>query len=197
MMRGYSIGVADLGGKRMKGAHEIIDQLSPGDALAILKALAREDDQLAVRIAEKATLYLSNVDLEEVAVVLCDGLDMLQVEEVWDRAGPKRHGYVDPGEAADETVKEIVEPFLQELRKYQKLGMHVQANQMCMGLLLGLYRFERESRSEFKNWAVDAPAAFAEAVIDAWKEGVPEQAAIQEVKEFIDRELNGWVKRLQ
>jgi hypothetical protein len=104
VMRGYSIGAADLGGRVMKDTHEIIDQLSPGDALAVLKALARKDDQLAVRIAEKATLYLSNVDPEEVAAVLCDGLDMLEVEEVWNWAGPKRHGYVDPGEAADEAV---------------------------------------------------------------------------------------------
>jgi hypothetical protein len=121
---------------------------------------------------------------------------MLEVEEVWDRAGPKRHGYVDPGEAADEMVEEVVEPFLQELRKYQKLGMRAQANQTCMGLLLGLYRFERESRSEFKDWAGDAPIAFAEAVIDAWQEGVPEQADVRKIKEFIEYELNGWVERL-
>lgn len=179
----------------MKDAHEIVDQLSPGDALAILKALAREDDQLAARIAEKATLYLSNVDPEEVAVILCDELDKLEVGEVWDRAGPKRHGYVNPGEAADEMVEEVVEPFLQELRKYQKLGMRAQANQMCMGLLLGLYRFERESKSEFKDWAGDAPTAFTEAVIDAWKEGSPDRADVQEVKAFVEYELNGRVTR--
>ena len=103
--------------------HEIIDQLSHGDALAVLKALAREDDQLAAHIAERATLYLSNVDPEEVAAVLYDQLTWLEVEEV-------------------------VEPFLQKLRKYQKLGMRTQANQMCMGLLLGLYQFESESKNE-------------------------------------------------
>ena len=185
-----------MGGETMKDLHEIIDQISPDDALTVLKALACEDEQLAARIVEKATLYLSNVDPEEVAVVLCDELDMLEAEEVWDRAGPKRHGYVDPGEAAHEMVQEVIGPFLQELRKYQNLVMRVQANQMCMGLLQGLYWFERESRSEFKNWAVDTPAAFAEAIIDVWKGGVPEQADVQEVKAFIDEELNGWMERL-
>ena len=181
----------------MKDPHEIIDQLSHGDALAVLKALAREDDQLGACIAEKATVYLSNVDPAEVAAALYAELDALEVEEVWDRAGPKRHGYVDPGEAAHEMVQEVIDPFLQELRKYQKLEMRAQANQMCMGLLLGLYRFEHESKSEFKNWAVDAPAAFAEAVIDVWKEGSPGRADVQEVKRFIDEELNGWVTQLR
>ena len=44
-------GSSDLGGRTMKDPHEIIDQLSPGDALAILQILARDDDQLAARIA--------------------------------------------------------------------------------------------------------------------------------------------------
>jgi hypothetical protein len=195
MMKAYLTGAADLGGKRMKDAHEIIDQLSPVDALVILKALAREDDQLAIRIAEKATLYLSNVDPEEVALVLYDQLNWLEVEEVWDRAGPKRHGYVDPAEAANEMIEEVIEPFLQELRKYQKLEMRAQANQMCMGLVLGLYRFESESKSTFKDWAADAPAEFAGVVIDAWKEGSPGRKDVREVKAFVDEELGGWVTR--
>jgi aspartate carbamoyltransferase regulatory subunit len=40
-----------------KNAHTIIDHLSPGDALAILKLLAREDDRLGAHIAEVATSY--------------------------------------------------------------------------------------------------------------------------------------------
>jgi hypothetical protein len=62
-----------------------------------------------------------------------------------------------------------------------------------MGLLLGLYRFARESKSEFKDWAGDAPIAFAEAVIEAWKDGSPERADVRKIKEFIEYELNGWV----
>jgi len=177
----------------MKDRREIIDRLSPDDALAVLKALVREDDRFADCIVEKAVAYLSNVDPEEIAATLYAELTALAVEEVWDRAGPKRHGYVEPGEAAYEMVREVIEPFLQELRRYCALGMGAQASQTCVGLLQGLYWFEHESASEFKDWAVDAPAAFAETVIDTWKEGVTELAASQGVKAFIDEELNGWV----
>ena len=122
----------------MKNPPEIINQLSPNDALSILKTLAESDEQIAKRIAEMAMTHLSKVDPEEVAAVLYDGLNFLEVEEVWDRAGPSRHGYVEPHEAAEEMIDEVVAPYLAELKKYQKLGMNTEANKMCMGLLLGL-----------------------------------------------------------
>ena len=135
---------------------------------------------------------LSGVDPEDVAVVLYNELDALEVEEVWDRAGPTRHGYVDPGEAADGMIEEVIEPYLEELRKYQALGMNTEANRMCMGLLLGLYRFEDESTSEFKNWAPDAPGEFAWAVVEAWRAGMPSRAAMAKALERPGRPMLRW-----
>jgi hypothetical protein len=54
----------------MKEPHEIIDHLSPTDALSILRTLAASDKQIARRIAEIATAHLSEVDPEEVAFAL-------------------------------------------------------------------------------------------------------------------------------
>jgi len=180
----------------MRDPCEIIDHLSPTDALSILRTLADSDEGLARRIAEIATAHLSEVDPEDVAAVLYDELDALEVEEVWDRAGRTRYGYVEPGEAADEMIEDVLEPFLEELTKYQKLGINTEVNKMCMGLLLGLYRFKRESTSEFKDWAPDAPSVFAEAVVEAWKEGSPSRVDIAAVKAFVEDELGGWGARL-
>ena len=96
----------------MKDPHEIINQLLPQDALAVLKTLARDDEQLAARIAEVATAHLSDIDPEEVAFGLYEELELLKVEEVWDRAGPSHHGYVDPAEAADQMIDEVIAPYL-------------------------------------------------------------------------------------
>ena len=179
-----------------KDPREIIDHLSPTDALSIVRTLAASDEQLARRIAEMAIDHLSKVDPEEVAAVLYYELDALEVEEVWDRAGRTRYGYVEPGEAADQMIEEVMEPFLEELAKYQKLGMNTEANRMCMGLLLGLYRFKRESTSEFRDWASDAPIIFAETVVDAWKDGASSRADVAAVKSFTEDELDGWGARL-
>jgi hypothetical protein len=173
----------------MKEPLQIIDHLSPTDALAILRALSSSDDQLAARIAEMATARLRGVDSEEVAAALYDELNGLEVEEVWDWAGRTRYGYVEPHEAAEQMIEEIIAPFLEELKKHQALGMNAEANRMCMGLLLGLHRFERESTSEFKDWASDAPDAFAEAVVDAWKAGAPSRADVEAVRKFVEDEL--------
>jgi hypothetical protein len=176
----------------MTTPYEIIDQLSHGQALAILKALAASDEQLANRIAEMGTAYLGQVDLEEVAAVLYDELDALEVEEVWDRAGKTRHGYVEPSEAAYQMVEEVIDPYPEQLEKYQKLGKSAEANTLCKGLLLGLYQFDQESKSEFKNWAVDAPGEFASTVIEAWKAGKPGRKDVAAFKKFIAEELGSW-----
>ena len=76
--------------------------------------------------------------------------------------------------------------------RYQKLGMNSEANRTCMGLLLGLYRFERESTIEFKDWATDMPVASAERVVYLWKQGAPSQADVKVVKAFVEDELCGW-----
>ena len=61
-----------------------------------------------------------------------------------------------------------------------------------MGLLLGLYQFDHESRSKFKDWAPDAPNIFAKTVVDAWKAGAPSRADVKAVKAFVEDELGGW-----
>ena len=176
----------------MKNVHEIIEQLSPADANAVLHALASSDETLAARIAEMAMARFNQVDVEEIAAALYDELDALAVEEVWDRSGRTRHGYVEPSEAADQMIEEALAPFLEDLARYQKLGLRAEANRMCEGLLLGFYRFQHESTSEFKNWAPDAPIIFAETVVDAWKAGSPTKSDVRSLKTFIAEELGGW-----
>ena len=151
---------------------------------------------LAARIAEVATAYLRELDLEEVASVLYDELDALEVEKVWAQAGRTRYGYVEPIEVADEMVGAVIAPFLGKLRKHQVLGMNEQANRMCRGLLLGLYRFDDESTNEFKDWAGDAPTVLAEEVVRIWRDGRPSKADVEALRTFIEEALAGWCKRL-
>ena len=88
----------------MKTPREIIDGLSPADVLAVLKALVRDDEAIAARIARIATAHLSKIDPGDVAFDLYEELNALEVEEVWDRAGRTRHGYVEPIEAAEQMI---------------------------------------------------------------------------------------------
>jgi hypothetical protein len=176
----------------MNDSHQFIAALSPDDALQVLKLLAQEDDALAERIVQIASQQLEQVDPEGVAEDVLGDLAGLEVEEVWDRAGKTRHGYVDPGEAAYDMVGEVIEPYIDELRKYFALGMKVQARLQCMGLLLGLYEFETNATSEFKDWAPGFEREFAERVLTAWKDGLPTQADRSALKEFLRDEGITW-----
>ncbi len=93
-------------------------------------------------------------------------------------------------------VEEVLEPFLAELKKYQKLGMAAEATQMCVGILAGLCQFDEESKSKFKEWAPAAADSFAGEVVHQWKAGSPGRADVKAMKAFIEGELGGWGARL-
>jgi hypothetical protein len=180
----------------MNDPQKIINNLSPEDTLVILQQLAAQDEKLAAKIASLALAYLSDVDAEEIAETLRYELESLTPEEVWDRAGNTRYGYVETAEAAEQRIEEVLEPYLEEMRKYHQTGLALEAQQMCQGLLLGFYEFEHHSKTEFKGWSVDSPVYFALEVLTVWLEGEVEMQQRQEMQAFIDEELLGWARTL-
>ena len=157
--------------KRSNKTRNIFDEIGADDALAILRLLAKEDSKIAKRIEHIAIEYLSDVDIEDIASEVYFELDSIEVEEVWDRSGRTRNGYVEPTEMAVLMFEDALEPFVDEMKKYQRLSMFVEAKNYCIGILRGICRFEEESTSEYKDWAVDAPAEFFGWVLNGWKEG--------------------------
>ena len=116
----------------MKKPQEIIDQLSLHDAIAVLKTLADSDAQLAGRIAEIATEQLMGIDPDDVAAEVLQELDFLEVEDVWHQAGASRDGYRETDEIADEMIGNALEPYREDLGRYQKLDMLEEATYICM-----------------------------------------------------------------
>ncbi len=80
----------------MKDPYQIIEHILPVDALSILRALAASDEGLARRIAEMALAHVGDVDPEEVAAVLYDGLDNLEVLERYPKTTSSRHIRITP-----------------------------------------------------------------------------------------------------
>ena len=91
--------------------------------------------------------------------------------------------------------EEVLEPFLEELKKYQGLSMDVEAKKCCMGILKGIYKFEKESNSEYKDWAVDAPKDFFRSILSDWKKGCKNKKDVQEIEEFVKKNFQGWYQR--
>ena len=68
---------------------------------------------------------LSAVDAGDVASEVLADLESLSVEDVWDRAGPRRDGYSDPSEVAAEMIDKALEPYADEVEHLIGLGMQV------------------------------------------------------------------------
>ena len=56
-----------------------------------------------------------------------------------------------------------------------------------MGLILGIYRYEHESKSEFKEWSVDVPAECAGDWLREWRERGQGLAFAEAMDEFIQQ----------
>lgn len=177
----------------MADLNTIINHLTLEQAQSVLRAITAENPAIAERAIEIALAQRGIESWEDVAYGLVDGLEYLKPEEVWDRAGPTRDGYVDTPEAAEEMIEEVVAEYLTEMKRYHALGMKQEASELCKGLAAGFYRFAHQSKSEFKNWAGDGPQAFAESAVELWKEGSPSDAEWQSFIDFNQDELNGWL----
>ena len=52
-----------------------------------------------------------------------------------------------------EMIEEVLKPYADKIQEYDKIGMPEQS-MLCMGVLKGIYQFEHEAKTEFKEWAV-------------------------------------------
>jgi hypothetical protein len=146
-------------GPTAKGTRDldsILQALRRADALVILHRLADRDPEWARVIETMAKDLLSAVDAGDVAAEVLAELESLSVEDVWDRAGPQRNGYSDPGKVAAEMIDKALEPYADKIEHLIGLGMQVQADGLFRGILRGLYDFGTAPATPFRDGAADS-----------------------------------------
>ena len=171
-----------------------LESITGADALAILKVLAARNENLAREIDAVAKELFSHLEIDEMAADVQMELESLYVEDIWDRSGAKRDGYVDPGEAAWEMFDEALKPFRDEVDKYKRLSMLEEADLACRGILKGIYDFDKESATEYKQWAVDAPNDYFGVVLDAWKKLFTGRAPFARMTAFLQTHCPDWAE---
>ena len=174
-------------GKKL-GTKDVIDNIEPKDAKEILRVLCEADKILAKKVASLVLDTVWNVDIEDVAGSVYWDLDLLSVEDVYNRSGSKRDGYHDSGDEAYFMFEEAIEPHIEKMKKYASLGMLKHEKLFCMGILKGIFLFEKESESEYKREASDAPWTTFFSVYRDWKKTCRSAKSIKDVKEFIRTE---------
>ncbi len=180
---------------RKRRKPDTLDAISGTDAIQILRILAERDRELSQEIDVIARDLLAEVSMDEVADCVQAELESLAVEDVWDRSGRRRDGYVDTGDAAWSMFENALEPFRKELAKYQQLSMPKQTEAVCLGILKGIYDFRWSSQTEFKDWAVDAPAEFFWVYLEEWKKSFRQRSSTSRMNQFLTEHCGQWAER--
>jgi hypothetical protein len=176
----------------MGTSNDVIGRLTAEQALRIIQQLSRRGDEIGEAVRAEAMEVLTGVDRDETAEEVFCALDALDVEDCWDRSGASRDGYTSPDEAAAEMIEAELQPFCDQQERYQELDMSEQESAYCMGVILGLYRFARESESEFRDWSTDIPAECARDLLDQWLAQNREARRIDAMRDFIREYCPEW-----
>ena len=170
----------------------LIDKISPDEALKILKQLAKADRMIKTKIIEIADIIIRDFDIEEICDDVYWALNGIDVEELWARSGSSRYGYVSPEDMAVEMMEEELEPFNQEVIRLSKLSMQKEAKLYCMGVLKGIYKYDQESESDFKDRAADVAGECFTYLLDDWKKRSNNKKDIEEMNSFLKKECSSW-----
>lgn len=164
---------------------KILEKISGNDALEILNKLASENRDIAKKIEKIVSDIGCKVDINEVAKDVFGDLDWLDIEELNDRSGETRFGYVEPCDIVWEMFEEALEPYINKLRKYQELNMDRDGKAYCIGILKGIYDFEKSSKSEFKAVAEEVPSEYFHRILDEWLENCNNEKSQKEMEEYV------------
>jgi hypothetical protein len=175
---------------------DVIKKLTTEQALEVVKRLAEKGGEIQEAVLTEARTVLKEIDLDVTADEVFFVLDSIDVQDCWDRSGRSRDGYTSPDEAAVEIVEEELEPFFVQVERYHELGMPEQEATYCMGVILGIYRYEHESKSEFRKWSVDIPIECAGYLLDKWRERKQGATRAEAMNEFIRQRCPNWATHL-
>jgi len=171
---------------------ELIEKISPGEALMILKLLSKEDKRIKKKIEEIAEEIIRDVDIEEICDDVLFNLNTIDIEDLWDRSGSTQYGYVSPEDMAFEMIEEELDPFNQKIFRLCELNMQKEAKLYCMGVLKGIYKYDQESNSEFKISASDVPVECFSYLLDEWKKRNTNNLDVKEMNSFLKKECGKW-----
>ncbi len=160
---------------RRRSVARNIDRLNDSERSAVLSMLLSAHPELLVDADDLAAELLVAVDPDVMAESVMSALRELDMEELANRAGRHRGGYVEPNEAAWDLVEEAFEPLLLDLRRLAELGHVDAATAAARGLLNGLDRIGEPADDTVLAWSgPDTVDHLADAVrLDAEKLGLP------------------------
>lgn len=173
-----------------------VKNLTPGQALEVVLRLSAKEGAIRNAVLAEAKAVLSEIDLDAIAEDVFFALDSVDVQDCWDRAGGSRDGYTSPDQAAADLIGEELRPFFDQAGRYHELGMPEEEATYRKGAILGIYRYEHEAKSEFRELAVDIPIDCAGALLSEWRERGQDSVSTAAMDAFIRKRCPKWAGHL-
>jgi hypothetical protein len=146
-----------------------LSTLTDDQAQRVLNHLLEENPKLIPIAVAFARETLSGIDEHRISDRVCAALSDLDVEDLWQESGKTRYGYVDPHDHSYEMMEGKIDPFLDEMERYQDRGMIDDALACCRGIIKGICVYMSEEAGDFADWAADSDDGLTYDVIERWK----------------------------
>ena len=174
-----------LNAMSQKEMKSFIGSLKDSEIIQVMNRLLERSPGLPEKAYGIAVAITDGVDESAIMDDVYHALNALDVDDLYSRSGRTRYGYAEPHEVSWEMFEEAITPFIDEMKKCQKRNQPGAAKTHCIGIIKGLWRFDEDSCSDFKDWVQDAPYEFVSTAFDEWKKGIPSDDDIADVLRII------------
>jgi hypothetical protein len=183
---------------------DVIEKLSPEEAKDVLLRLLDVRPDLRPEVQQIVGEILAKISFEEVAAGVEAALRSITMDQMRDRAGRHAGGYTEPTEAALRLMEEAVQPFLDDMLRRRALGRDAEAQEICQGMVLGLYRMRGKMQShDVLQWCPDFPSEHARWTVRLWSGDADEAQDKRRrpaphrtlPREFVEKHVAEWAER--
>lgn len=129
----------------MRSTSSVLASCSDCERASILAAHVDDNPELRERAESIAKRLLSTIDVTAISDLIAETILDLNIEDLANRAGPRRHGCVEPTDAAWQLLEEAMEPWIDDLRRRGRLGFNQAATGLATAMTQALEAVEERA----------------------------------------------------
>lgn len=146
----------------------VLGALTDAEKAEVLDLLVADNPSISRDAASHSRAQLGEIVIEDVAGDVSAALLALEQNDLANRAGGTRHGYVEPTEAAWQLLEEALKPWLEDIGRRAALGLRDGALDLAIAVLGGLQSVDgRTDEERLLSWAPDFAFEAAHSVVNA------------------------------
>jgi hypothetical protein len=177
----------------------IVSYLDAQELAEVLNQVLIRHPELRDEANILANDLLNGISVEAVSEEVCDMILGVGLEELGKRAGKQPWGYVEPGEAAWEILEESIEGRRNDMKRRTQVGLERSAEQLCQGIVIGLYNARASKCDGALSWAPDFAAEAAAQTVSNLIELYPpnrRRAAAKRIIAGVEEHAPEWLEML-